>query len=246
MRSGRDRARLPRLDRAPRGRRARRLPHRPREFWSLPLKVTPAVLVPRPETELLVEQALALLPAGPGRVLDLGTGQRRHRARPGGRAAGRAVVGVDVARAGAGGRARQRRGARPAPASTGAWAPGSPRCPDRALRYDRRPTRPTSCPRTIPRSCASAAEPGSALIGGPTGLEAARSIIAAGAVAPQARRMALGRARRRPGARGGSPARAAGLSGLRPFDDYSGRPARHAGPTPRGSEPVFTQSESTP
>ena len=32
-----------------------------REFWSLPLQVSPAVLVPRPETEILVEQALALL-----------------------------------------------------------------------------------------------------------------------------------------------------------------------------------------
>ena len=33
-----------------------------REFWSLPLKVTPAVLVPRHETEILVEMALELLP----------------------------------------------------------------------------------------------------------------------------------------------------------------------------------------
>lgn len=46
-----------------------------REFWSLPLKVSPAVLVPRPETETLVEQALTLMPAdGPCSVLDLGTG----------------------------------------------------------------------------------------------------------------------------------------------------------------------------
>jgi release factor glutamine methyltransferase len=46
-----------------------------REFWSLPLKVTPAVLVPRPETETLVERALELAPAGEGcAVLDLGTG----------------------------------------------------------------------------------------------------------------------------------------------------------------------------
>jgi len=45
-----------------------------REFWSQPLQVTPAVLVPRPETELLVERALALGPDGPARVLDLGTG----------------------------------------------------------------------------------------------------------------------------------------------------------------------------
>jgi release factor glutamine methyltransferase len=33
-----------------------------REFWSMPLTVTPAVLVPRPETELLVELALELVP----------------------------------------------------------------------------------------------------------------------------------------------------------------------------------------
>ena len=46
-----------------------------REFWSLPLKVTPATLVPRPETESLVEQALTRLPVGAKlEVLDLGTG----------------------------------------------------------------------------------------------------------------------------------------------------------------------------
>jgi release factor glutamine methyltransferase len=45
-----------------------------REFWSLPLRVSRAVLVPRPETELLVERALALRAAPEGRVVDLGTG----------------------------------------------------------------------------------------------------------------------------------------------------------------------------
>ena len=46
-----------------------------REFWSLTLKVTPATLIPRPETELLVETALGRLPIGtPSCVLDLGTG----------------------------------------------------------------------------------------------------------------------------------------------------------------------------
>jgi release factor glutamine methyltransferase len=45
------------------------------EFWSLPLAVTPDVLIPRPDTERLVELALARLPAGStNRVLDLGTG----------------------------------------------------------------------------------------------------------------------------------------------------------------------------
>jgi len=45
-----------------------------REFWSLPLAVGPAVLVPRPESELLVERALALHSAPGARVADLGTG----------------------------------------------------------------------------------------------------------------------------------------------------------------------------
>ncbi len=46
-----------------------------REFWSLALKVTPDVLIPRPETELLVEAALDLIPcAAQWRVVDLGTG----------------------------------------------------------------------------------------------------------------------------------------------------------------------------
>lgn len=43
-------------------------------FWSLDLEVAPATLIPRPDTELLVETALALLPAMPAEVLDLGTG----------------------------------------------------------------------------------------------------------------------------------------------------------------------------
>lgn len=45
-----------------------------REFWSLPLRVSDATLIPRPDTEVLVEQALARLPAAPSRILDLGTG----------------------------------------------------------------------------------------------------------------------------------------------------------------------------
>jgi len=45
-----------------------------REFWSLRLKVSPAVLVPRPETELLIERALALHASPEGSVADLGTG----------------------------------------------------------------------------------------------------------------------------------------------------------------------------
>ena len=46
-----------------------------KEFYGLPLRVTPDVLIPRPETEELVEAALERLPLGEARkVLDLGTG----------------------------------------------------------------------------------------------------------------------------------------------------------------------------
>lgn len=46
-----------------------------RAFWSLDLRVTPAVLIPRSETELLVEKALELIPPGAQlRIADLGTG----------------------------------------------------------------------------------------------------------------------------------------------------------------------------
>lgn len=44
-----------------------------REFYGLPFQVTPAVLIPRPDTELLVELACERLPRG-GSVLDMGTG----------------------------------------------------------------------------------------------------------------------------------------------------------------------------
>jgi release factor glutamine methyltransferase len=62
---------------------ARRLAREPmayilgsREFWSLPFQVGPAVLVPRPESETVVEAALATIAdrATPLRILDLGTG----------------------------------------------------------------------------------------------------------------------------------------------------------------------------
>ena len=61
---------------------ARRAAHVPlalirgrREFWSLDLAVSAATLIPRPESETLIEAALAAFPDHPpGRVLDLGTG----------------------------------------------------------------------------------------------------------------------------------------------------------------------------
>ncbi|MEX0333684.1 peptide chain release factor N(5)-glutamine methyltransferase [Vibrio tubiashii] len=45
-----------------------------REFWSLPLKVSPTTLIPRPDTERLVEVALDKSSSNQGDILDLGTG----------------------------------------------------------------------------------------------------------------------------------------------------------------------------
>jgi release factor glutamine methyltransferase len=45
-----------------------------REFFGLDFQVGPAVLIPRPDTELIVELALERLPQGPSRLLDMGTG----------------------------------------------------------------------------------------------------------------------------------------------------------------------------
>ncbi|MGC8475906.1 MAG: peptide chain release factor N(5)-glutamine methyltransferase [Acetobacteraceae bacterium] len=47
-----------------------------REFWSLDLRVSPVTLIPRADSETLIEAALALPPevSRPGRILDLGTG----------------------------------------------------------------------------------------------------------------------------------------------------------------------------
>src|SRR6185437_11458866 len=47
-----------------------------KEFWSLPFAVGPGVLIPRPETETIIEEAQKLFPQKntPLRILDLGTG----------------------------------------------------------------------------------------------------------------------------------------------------------------------------
>ena len=45
-----------------------------KEFWSLAFRVGPGVLIPRPETELIVETVLRLSARGKERIIDLGTG----------------------------------------------------------------------------------------------------------------------------------------------------------------------------
>jgi release factor glutamine methyltransferase len=147
-----------------------------REFWSLPLKVTPAVLVPRHETEILVEVALRHLPKSEERaVLDLGTGSgavalaiasERPLAR---------VVGVDVS-PGALGVARDNARAlalRNATFRLGSWFDAVPNeCFDMVV------ANPPYVADGDPALAALNAEPALALVAGPEGLDALAAIVA--------------------------------------------------------------------
>jgi release factor glutamine methyltransferase len=69
------------------------------EFWSLLLEVTPAVLIPRPETELVVERALAHIEANAAaQIADLGTGSGAIAVAIASERRAASVVGVDVSR----------------------------------------------------------------------------------------------------------------------------------------------------
>lgn len=149
-----------------------------REFWSLELHVTPAVLVPRPETETLVELALAALPADvPCSVLDLGTGSgaialalahERPRARVTGTDLSGGALEVAVANARAAGLTRVEW-------LEGAWFDAVP-----GRRFDVIVSNPPYVAAGDPALAALGAEPLLALTPGPTGLEAL-AVIAGGA-----------------------------------------------------------------
>jgi len=193
-----------------------------REFWSLPIKVTPAVLVPRPETETLVELALERLPPDQERsILDLGTGSgaialaiaaERPRVR---------VTGADISAAALGVAGENSRALALAQV---AWRLGSWFDAVRGERFDVVVANPPYVAAADPALKTLAAEPQIALSGGPTGLEALAS-IAAGAAAhlkpggwlllehgsTQDRDVALLLERH-------------GFSGVQTRDDYAGRP----------------------
>ena len=147
-----------------------------REFWSLPLKVSPAVLVPRPETEVLVEQALALLPREAHReVLDLGTGsgaialslahERPHWA----------ITAVDISPAALD---IARQNAHNLKLSQVQWRLGHWFDPVPAQRFHLIVANPPYLAENDPALAVLCAEPATALIAGPTGLEAFSAIIA--------------------------------------------------------------------
>jgi len=146
-----------------------------REFWSMELTVTHDVLVPRPETELLVELALGLLPADQARsVLDLGTGSgaialaiaaERPRAR---------VTGIDVcANALDVAMANSRKlGLPQVHWRVGSWFEAVP-----GERFDLIVANPPYVASNDPALERLRAEPALALSSGPTGLEAIGTIV---------------------------------------------------------------------
>ena len=146
-----------------------------REFWSMSLKITPAVLVPRPETETLVERALALLGADQQRsILDLGTGSGAIALAIASERPHAQVTGADISPA-ALGVARENAGAlalRQVNWRQGSWFEAVP-----GERFDMVVSNPPYVAAGDPALAALAAEPALALTSGPTGLEALTAIV---------------------------------------------------------------------
>jgi release factor glutamine methyltransferase len=147
-----------------------------REFWSLPLKVSPAVLVPRPETEILVEHALALLPRDAVcSVLDLGTGSGAIALSLAHERPCWAITAVDVSAAALD---VARHNAQLLQLSQIQWRLGSWFDPVPAERFHLIIANPPYIAADDAALSALCAEPAAALIAGPTGLEALSAIIA--------------------------------------------------------------------
>jgi release factor glutamine methyltransferase len=151
-----------------------------REFWTLDLKVTPAVLVPRPETELLVEMTLEELRevANP-EVLDLGTGSGAIALAIASERPDAAVTAVDqgeAALAVASGNAT-RLGIGNVRFLRGCWYEALG-----ARRFHAIVANPPYLADDDPHLAALAHEPRSALVAGPQGLEALAAVCAGAAL----------------------------------------------------------------
>jgi len=147
-----------------------------REFWSLPLTVTASTLIPRPETETLVAQALQRIPADrPQLIADLGTGSGAialaiARERPQCRiiATDIAATAIEVARSNA-----QRLGLHSIEFHTGHWCE-----PLTGMRLDMIVSNPPYIAESDPHLASGDVrfEPRTALASGPQGMDALTAI----------------------------------------------------------------------
>jgi release factor glutamine methyltransferase len=146
-----------------------------REFWSLPLTVTPDVLVPRPETECLVQHALELVPGDDCSVVDLGTGSGAIALSLATERPLWSITGVDLS---AQALAVAARNATALNLPQVAWRLGSWLDAVPGERFDLIVANPPYIADSDPALLALKAEPAMALTCGPTGLESLALIIA--------------------------------------------------------------------
>jgi release factor glutamine methyltransferase len=202
-----------------------------REFWSLDFEVTPAVLVPRPETELVVELALdALARVARPAVLDLGTGSGAIAIAIAHERPDAVVTAVDASAAAltvAAANARRLR------AGNVALLAGSWYEPVRGSQFDCIVSNPPYVADGDPALASLSYEPHAALAAGPAGLDAL-AVICAGAPAHLAAGGALVVEH---GATQGPRVRElmtrAGLAGVTTHPDLAGRPRATRGNSPR-------------
>jgi release factor glutamine methyltransferase len=148
-----------------------------RAFWTLDLSVDPGVLVPRPETELLVEATLARLAEHPApAVLDLGTGSGAVALAIASELPSAEVTAVDASDEAL---RVARRNALDAGLDRVRFLRGHWFSPLAGQRFDAIVANPPYLAASDPHLPALAHEPHAALVAGPTGLEALREIALA-------------------------------------------------------------------
>ncbi|MFZ5558897.1 MAG: peptide chain release factor N(5)-glutamine methyltransferase [Pseudomonadota bacterium] len=154
-----------------------------REFHGLELAVTPAVLIPRPETEQLVDEALERIPAdGAARAVDAGTGSGAVALALAAARAGAVVLGIDRS---AGALNVARGNARRLGISNVRWLRGDWLDALAPATCDLVVSNPPYVPAGDPHLAQGDLrfEPPAALIGGPDGLDAIRTLVAGAASA---------------------------------------------------------------